>query len=53
MKEILAKVCAFCPVCNFVRKNPNSKFADFWIKLEKLCPFCRAYYSINPRAGEK
>ena len=53
MKSLLAKVCTVCPMCNFVRKKPYSKFADIWRKIEKFCPFCRAYYSLNPRVDEK
>jgi len=53
MKKFLAKVCSFCPACNIVRKNPYSKFADIWKNVEKFCPFCRAYYSLNPRTDKK
>ncbi|NVM03287.1 MAG: hypothetical protein HWN67_13180 [Candidatus Helarchaeota archaeon] len=53
MKRLLAKVCVVCPVCNLVRKNPYSKFADIWRKVEKFCPFCRAYYSMHNRTNEK
>ena len=53
MKRFLTKVCSYCPVCNIVRKYPYSKFANIWGKIEKFCPFCRAYYSLNPLSNEK
>lgn len=45
-KRLLAFFSILCPICNFIRRNPNSKFAQMMQKREKLCPACKAYKEI-------
>ena len=43
MDKYLAAVCAVCPFCLAKRKWPRSAFARGYRKVERFCPFCRAY----------
>jgi len=39
----LAAVCAICPLCIARRRFPNSGYARVMRRVERCCPFCRAY----------
>jgi hypothetical protein len=39
----LAFVCALCPFCNLKRRFPRSAYAGFMRRVERGCPFCKAY----------
>lgn len=43
MKKILARICRFCPVCILRRRFPESRYGRFTRRIERACPFCRAY----------
>jgi rubrerythrin len=45
-KKFLALFSMLCPVCNIVRRFPDSKFAKIMEKREKNCPACKAYNEI-------
>ncbi|MFB3896218.1 MAG: hypothetical protein ACE14V_07945 [bacterium] len=45
--SILAGVCSCCPLCILKRKFPNSKYATTMNRVERFCPFCKAYYKIK------
>lgn len=43
MDRMLAMVCAVCPLCIVARRVPDSAWARLMRRLERGCPFCRAY----------
>ncbi len=45
--RVLAFVCQVCPFCIMRRRFPDSKFAAGMKRLEKFCPFCRAYDQLE------
>jgi len=45
--KIMATVCKCCPFCLAARKWPRSAYAKKLEKLEKNCPFCRAYSRLK------
>ncbi len=53
MITLLAKVCSCCPFCIARRKWPESAYGKFMSKIEKICPFCKAYDQIHaPNSDE-
>jgi hypothetical protein len=49
----LAFVCQVCPFCIVARRYPKSPFALVMEKLEKFCPFCRAYREVQLKVSGK
>jgi hypothetical protein len=47
MKKILAAICGLCPFCIARRKWPDSFYGRFMVKIEKHCPFCKAYDELH------
>ena len=45
--KLKALVCAFCPFCAVARFYSESAFARRLRKMEKNCPFCRAYGELK------
>jgi len=45
--KILAQVCRGCPFCIMRRRYPESTYARLAGRIERHCPFCQAYDSIN------
>lgn len=43
----LAVVCRVCPACLVVRRRPRSAFAKAFAKIQRACPFCRAYDKVR------
>jgi len=41
--KVLAQVCRICPACIVRRRYPDSGYGRFMEKVERACPFCRAY----------
>ncbi len=49
--RLRAAVCQVCPLCIVARRWPRSTFARTLGRLEKTCPFCRAYARLHgPRS---
>lgn len=44
--KILAQVCRGCPACILRRRYPESAYARFMTRIERYCPFCKAYDSL-------
>ncbi len=51
--RVLAFVCQVCPFCIVARRYPKSGFALTMGKLEKTCPFCRAYREFQLKSSRK
>jgi hypothetical protein len=51
LTKILASVCRFCPACILKRRLPGSAYARIMTKVERGCPFCRAYDTMTVGAG--
>ena len=49
----LAFVCQICPLCIAARRYPKSRFGLMMGKLEKACPFCRAYRELKSESSRK
>ena len=47
MKKMLALVCRVCPVCILRRRFPESGYGRFTRRIERACPFCRAYDELH------
>ncbi len=47
MQKILAFICRICPFCIARRKWPTSAYGKFMQKVERGCPFCRAYDCLH------
>ena len=45
--KALAFVCSVCPFCLVKRKWPASTFARVMNRVERGCPFCRAYRRVT------
>jgi len=45
--RILAFICMLCPFCIARRLWPDSLYARLESKLERFCPFCRAYAKLH------
>lgn len=41
--HLMALLCGLCPLCLVARRWPDSAWARFMHRLERSCPFCRAY----------
>ena len=41
--RMLALLCAICPLCIAARRWPDSAWARFIHRVERSCPFCKAY----------
>lgn len=50
LKTVLAQVCRVCPACILRRRLPGSGYAHFMNRIEKNCPFCRAYDDLYGKA---
>ncbi len=48
MQTLLAKICQICPLCIARRKWPESTYGRVMKKVEKHCPFCKAYDRLYP-----
>ncbi|MCP4641143.1 MAG: hypothetical protein GY851_11950 [bacterium] len=46
-RQFLATVCRFCPACILRRKFPESAYGRFMRRIEKGCPFCKAYDELH------
>ena len=44
--NLLAQVCRICPACIFKRRFPDSGYGRLMERLERACPFCRAYNRV-------
>jgi hypothetical protein len=52
VKELMAKRCDMCPVCNWARENPEHKIAKAIEFHGKFCPFWRAWQDVyGDKAG--
>ena len=51
--RLLAFFCQMCPLCIVARRYPKSRFALVMGKLEKVCPFCRAYREVQLKVSGK
>jgi len=52
MKQILAYLCACCPLCILRRSLSGSKYARFMERAEKSCPACKAYKEYVDENGK-
>lgn len=53
MKKALAQVCRVCPACILRRKFPDSTYGRLMRRIERTCPFCRAYDELyGPKTAE-
>ncbi len=43
----LAAVCTICPLCVVRRRFPHGGYARFMRRIERGCPFCRAYDAVH------
>jgi len=50
--RLLAFGCAICPLCICARRWPESRFAKTMLRIERLCPMCRAYRALHGREEE-
>ena len=48
--RILASICRFCPACILKRRFPGTGYARIMTKVERGCPFCRAYDTLTGKA---
>jgi len=52
MDSWLAKVCACCPLCVLRRRWPKSGYARLMTRLERNCPFCKAYDRVHMQKAD-
>jgi hypothetical protein len=45
--KVLAAFCRVCPFCIAARQWPGSAYAKKLKKIEKNCPFCKAYSKLK------
>ncbi len=50
-QRALATVCVLCPLCIAKRRWPGSLYARTIRRIERFCPFCRAYLAIRSGKG--
>lgn len=48
--RMLALLCTICPSWVVARRLPDSAYARFMRRVERSCPFCRAYRRTHGRA---
>ena len=47
LTRVMAAGCSICPFCIAARIRPNSSFARRMRRLERTCPWCRAYNRLH------
>ena len=53
LTQLLAPVCVCCPICIARRRWPDSAYGRLMARVERACPFCRAYDRLHPpEAGQ-
>jgi hypothetical protein len=53
MERVLAVVCRCCPLCIVRRWKPRSLYGRIMARVERGCPFCRAYDRRQARLAEE
>ena len=47
LTRVFAFICSVCPICLARRRWPASLFGQITARIERFCPFCRAYMSLH------
>ena len=48
--KLLAACCSACPFCILRRRWPRSAYGRFMGRIERCCPFCKAYDRLHETA---
>jgi hypothetical protein len=49
--RVFAFICSVCPVCLVRRRWPGSLFGRTTARIERFCPFCKAYWKLHGQDG--